>query len=103
MKKVIAVLFFLVLNTSWLFSKPSDTFVSKFHPRFVIDLPKYKPREIQFYDFKYQMKDQYYFKGDMVNWSQIRLKGQFIVPTKWGNIFINIYLPPISPSGIFSL
>ena len=65
-----------------------------------LHLPRIKNSQINFYDFKYQMKDKYYFKGDMLNWSNLRLKGQFILPTKWGIIYINIILPPVIQQGI---
>lgn len=65
-----------------------------------LHLLKYVKPQIQFYDFKYKMKHEYYFKGDMVNWSSLRLKGQFIIPMKWGTIRIHLILPPAIPNGI---
>jgi hypothetical protein len=46
------------------------------------------------------MKDEHYFKGDMVSWSNLKLKAQFDFKTKWGNIKLNIILPPILQQGI---
>ena len=65
-----------------------------------IKLPKITPKKTQLYDFKYQMKDQYYFKGDVTNWGSLKFKMQFIVPSKWGTIYFNLYLPALVPKPI---
>jgi len=65
-----------------------------------LHLHKYVKPKIQFYDFKYKMKDEYYFKGDVLSWSSLKLKAQFIIPTKWGIIRFNLILPPVIPNGI---
>ena len=46
------------------------------------------------------MKNEYYFKGDMIDWSNIKFKAQFDFRTDWGNIKLNIILPPILQQGI---
>lgn len=65
-----------------------------------LHLQSYPKPKVNFYDFKYKMKDQYYFKGDIANWSNLKLKGQFILHTSWGIIYIGIILPPIFERGI---
>jgi hypothetical protein len=64
-----------------------------------LHLPKYQKKS-HFYDFRYQMKDEHYFKGDMVSWSNLRFKAQFDFRTNWGNIKLDIILPPILQQGI---
>ncbi len=47
------------------------------------------------------MKDQYYCKPDVYNWSSLKFKMQFIIPSKWGIIYLNLYLPALLPKPIF--
>lgn len=68
--------------------------------RLDLHMPIYVKPKIQFYDFKYKMRDEYYFKGDVLSWSSLKLKAQFIIPTKYGIIRINFILPPVIPGGI---
>ena len=61
-----------------------------------LHLPKLKPNKIEWYEFRYPMPNQNYFKADMTSWSQLKIKCQFGFRTKnWGGIYLNLYLPPI--------
>jgi hypothetical protein len=90
-KNLITVIFFLlVLN----YNCYSQNLSIDLH------IPKIRRKEIKFYDFKYKMRERYYSKFDMLNWSELRLGYNFIIYNKNMEIRIGLNLPPILQEGI---
>lgn len=66
-----------------------------------LHLPKIISHKTSF-DVKFIMKENYFFQGEIVNWSSMAINAKFVFPTQNMRIAVNLRLPAIINNwGIF--